>query len=113
MLYQMVKHLHLDAIYAALSDPTRRLMVERLRSGRMSVSQLGAPLEMTLAAVGKHVTVLERAGLVTTSKRGRVRECELDLSPLDDATRWIDEQRAFWNIRVDLLAAHLEENRDW
>jgi DNA-binding transcriptional ArsR family regulator len=100
----------LDAVYSALADPTRRQMVERLRGGTMTVSQLAEPLTMTLAAVGKHITVLESAGILHTQKQGRVRSCTIVPTALADATAWIEEQHRFWNDRVDSLARYLEEN---
>ena len=100
----------LDAVYTALSDPTRRRMVERLRTGPLSVSELGEPLSMTLAAVGKHVAALESAGIIRTAKTGRVRTCALVPHALTDATAWLSEHEQFWNGRLDALVEHLEEN---
>ena len=101
---------NLDAVYAALADPTRRGIVERLRSGSLSVSALGEPLPMTLAAVGKHITVLEQAGIITTAKHGRVRSCSLVPAALSGATSWLTDHEAFWNERLDALTDHLEKN---
>lgn len=98
-----------DRVYAALGDPARRLMVERLRRGPSSVSDLGAPLGMTLAGVGKHVAVLEASGLIRTTKTGRVRTCELVVGAFDEAAAWIDETRAFWNAGVDRMIEQLGE----
>lgn len=98
-----------ERVYAALGDPARRAMVERLRSGPSSVSELGAPLGMTLAGVGKHVAVLEASGIIRTTKTGRVRSCELVTGSLDEAAAWIDETRAFWNAGVDRMIDHLGE----
>lgn len=100
---------NLDAVYAALADPTRRRMVERLRGGRLSVSELGEPFPMTLAAVGKHIAVLEVAGIVRTAKQGRVRSCEIVPEGLAEANRWLTDQEAFWTARIDALEAYLEE----
>ena len=85
-------------------------MLERLRHGPLSVSELGEPLTMTLAAVGKHITVLESAGIIRTAKRGRVRTCALVPRALTDATAWLSEQEQFWNERIDALIDHLEES---
>ncbi len=85
-------------------------MLERLRHGPLSVSQLGEPLTMTLAAVGKHVTVLETAGIIRTAKAGRVRTCALVPRSLTDATAWLSAQEQFWNSSLDALIDHLEEN---
>ena len=100
---------NLDSVYAALADPTRRQMVERLRSGELTVSQLAEPLTMTLAAVGKHIAVLESAEIVRTTKRGRVRSCAIIEHSLADATAWLTEQERFWNERLDELATYLED----
>ncbi|MEP6478025.1 MAG: metalloregulator ArsR/SmtB family transcription factor [Rhodoglobus sp.] len=100
----------LDAVYSALADPTRRQMVERLRGGPMTVTQLAQPLTMTLAAVGKHISVLEEAGILRTQKQGRVRSCAVVPAALADATAWIEEQNHYWNDRVDSLTRYLEEN---
>jgi DNA-binding transcriptional ArsR family regulator len=96
-------------VYGALADPTRRGMLERLRRGPLTVSDLGRPLGMTLAGVGKHVAVLEGAGLVRTRKSGRVRTCELRGGAYSEAAAWIDEQRAFWESQLDRVATYLEE----
>jgi len=102
---------NLDSVYAALSDPTRRQMVERLRGGSLSVSELAAPLSMTLAAVGKHIAVLEAAHIIRTSKAGRVRSCTIVPHALAEATQWISDQEAFWNSRIDALVSYLEEEK--
>jgi DNA-binding transcriptional ArsR family regulator len=100
----------LDAVYAALSDPTRRRMVESLATGPLSVSALAAPFTMTLAAVGKHISVLETAGIVRTHKSGRVRSCSVVPHALAEANAWLAAQEAFWNSRLDSLTTYLEEN---
>lgn len=99
----------LSALYHALADPTRREMVDRLRAGAMSVSELGRPTGMTLAAVGKHIAALEAAGVVRTTKRGRVRTCALVPHGLSPAAAWLDEHERFWNSRIDALIEHLED----
>lgn len=101
---------NLDTIYSALADPTRRQMVERLQHGELTVSQLAQPLTMTLAAVGKHITILEAAHIIRTTKRGRVRSCSIVPHSLTDALGWIAEQERFWNERIDALVTYLEEN---
>lgn len=107
ILYRVVNNL--DLVYSALADPTRRGMVERLRGGELTVSQLAEPLTMTLAAVGKHVAVLESAHIIRTTKRGRVRTCAIIPRSLADATSWLAEQEQFWNERLDVLVSYLEE----
>lgn len=98
----------LDRVYGALADPTRRRMLERLSRGPLTVSELGRPFGITLAAVGKHVAVLEGVGLVQTHKVGRVRTCELHGEAYADAAAWIDEQRRFWETRLDRVVDYLD-----
>lgn len=85
-------------------------MIERLRSGGMTVSQLAAPLPITLAAVGKHIAVLEAAHIIQTAKSGRVRRCELVPESLTAAGEWIARHERFWNSGLDSLVAHLRES---
>lgn len=100
---------NLSSVYSALADPTRRQMVERLRRGELTVSQLAEPLTMTLAAVGKHIAVLESARIIHTTKQGRVRTCAIVPRSLSDATAWLTEQERFWNERLDALVTYLED----
>lgn len=97
-----------DDIFQALSDPTRRAIVERLDRGPLGVSQLAEPFAITLAAVLQHVQVLERCHLVRTSKVGRQRMCRLDPSGIEMATQWLDQRRAVWERRLDRLEAVLD-----
>ncbi|WP_323174121.1 metalloregulator ArsR/SmtB family transcription factor [Natrialba sp. PRR66] len=98
----------LDAIFQALSHPTRRALIEELAEGPKSVSELAEPHDVSLAAVSKHLQVLEDAGLVTGEKDGRVRRCHLDAAPLGEAFGWLTRYRVFWEDRFDALADHLE-----
>lgn len=98
----------LGRVYGALADPTRRGMLERLRRGPLTVSDLGRPFDITLAAVGKHIAVLEGVSLVQTRKVGRVRTCELRGEAYTEAAAWIDEQRRFWETRLDRVVDYLE-----
>ncbi|SHF23197.1 transcriptional regulator, ArsR family [Loktanella atrilutea] len=93
----------LDRFFAALSDPTRRAVVERLTAGPASVSDLAAPHPMALPTFMKHLKVLETAGLVQTIKKGRVRMCHLDATPLVTAQGWLAWQRRLWETRLDHL----------
>jgi DNA-binding transcriptional ArsR family regulator len=107
----MVHHLpaHLDRVFAALSDPTRRAMLERLSAGDdLSVSTLAAPLPMSLPAVMKHLDVLEGAGLITRRKTGRTVACSLTPAPMEDAMAWLERYRRFWSESLDRLAAVVE-----
>ena len=97
-----------DDLFRALSDPTRRAMLERLAAGPASVSELAQPLPMSLAAVMQHLKVLEESGLVTSRKAGRVRTCEIAPARLGEAERWVAERRALWERRLDRLGQFLE-----
>lgn len=97
----------LDRAYGALSDPTRRGILARLRGGQARITDLAAPLPMSFAAVARHVSVLERAGLVAREVRGREHWLSLRRGALDDAEQWIAEQTAFWEGRADALEREL------
>jgi|TARA_R100001369_G_scaffold6792_2_gene17858 DNA-binding transcriptional ArsR family regulator len=91
----------LNHFFSALSDPTRRAVIERLAAGPASVSDLAAPHPMALPTFMKHLGVLEKAGLVHTIKKGRVRMCHLDATPLVTAQGWLAWQRRLWETRLD------------
>jgi DNA-binding transcriptional ArsR family regulator len=107
----MLNNRGVDRVFQALGDPTRRAIVDRLSRGPMSVSELAAPLDMTLAAVVQHVQILEESGLVGTEKLGRVRSCHLRSDGLQLAERWIAERRTAWEKRFDRLAALLDKEK--
>jgi DNA-binding transcriptional ArsR family regulator len=94
-------------VFTALADPTRRRIVEQLGRGPASVSELAAPLPMSLPAVVQHLHVLEASGLVRSEKVGRVRTCRLDVTRLDTVQNWIDERRKTWDRRLDRLGEYL------
>ena len=100
----------LSGTFRALSDPGRRHMLERLSRGPASVTELGRPLRMTLAAVVQHVQVLEASGLVQTSKTGRVRTCTLVSAALRPAEDWLSHHRGEWERRLDRLGAVLADD---
>jgi DNA-binding transcriptional ArsR family regulator len=102
----------LDLVFQALSDPTRRGMVERLSRGPASVSDLAAPLPMSLPAVVQHLAVLQSSGLVKTQKIGRVRTCALDGAAMSLAEQWIHARRIGWEQRLDRLGVYLAETED-
>lgn len=99
----------LDLVFKALADPTRRAVVERLGEGPLATSELARPFAMKLPSFTEHLGVLERCGLVTSQKHGRVRTYRLAPEPLADASRWLTEQREVWERRLDQLDAYLTE----
>jgi DNA-binding transcriptional ArsR family regulator len=107
----MVEDSVLDRAYAALADPTRRRLLERLREGDARITDLAAPLPMTFAGVSRHIGVLESAGLVRREKRGREHWLSLQPDGLSMAQRWIDEQHDFWSSRADDLSDRLRRKR--
>src|SRR5437870_4690630 len=98
----------LSATFAALADPTRRAILDRLAAGVASVTELAAPFDMTLPAVSKHLKVLERAGLIVRSRQAQVRPCRLDAAPLKNAADWVEHYRQFWEQSFDRLNAYLK-----
>ena len=94
-------------MFQALSDPTRRAIVERLSQGPASVSDLARPLPMSLPAVVQHLQLLEQSGLVKSEKIGRVRTCTVDSGALSLAEKWINDRRIGWEHRFDRLGAFL------
>ena len=110
-LSRVVKPQPLDRTFSALSDPTRRDILERLGSGPATLTELAHPLDMTLPGVLKHVRVLERAQLVTTQRNGRTRECRLGPKHLDDASQWIAVYQRRWERRLDRLEGFVERTR--
>ena len=101
----------LDKAFTALSDPTRRAMVERLAQGSATVSELARPLPMSLPAVMLHLKVLEDCGLVTSQKAGRVRTCRIEPQMLSQAEKWVSERRRMWERNLDRLGAYLDETK--
>ena len=99
----------LDRTFFALSDPTRRDILERLAGGPATVGQLAEPLGLTLNGVKKHVGILEDVDLVITAKVGRARECKLGPAHLQDATQWIEAYRRAWEGRLERFGAYVEE----
>jgi DNA-binding transcriptional ArsR family regulator len=99
----------LDRAFHALADESRRAMVVRLSRGPASVSELAAPLEMSLPSVMQHLDVLQRSGLVHSEKVGRVRTCRLEPGPMRTLEQWIAEHRAIWERRLDRLVDVLDD----
>jgi DNA-binding transcriptional ArsR family regulator len=97
----------LDRAFGALADPTRRAIVHRLSRGPALVGEVAAPFGMSLAAVSKHLQVLERAGLVRRSREGREHTLSLNPAPLRAVSRWTSRYQRFWNERLDALESFL------
>lgn len=102
----------LDLAFQALADPTRRAIVEKLSAGPASVSDIAAPLPMSLPAVVQHLQVLEASGLISSKKVGRVRTCQIEVPVLHRAEKWINERRELWERRLDRLDRYLAANPD-
>jgi DNA-binding transcriptional ArsR family regulator len=98
-----------DASFAALSDPTRRGVLEQLRRTDASISELAERFHMTLTGMKKHVGILEQAGLVTTEKVGRVRTCRLGSRGLEEEAAWLEQHRRLWAARFDELDKVVDE----
>ncbi len=98
----------LDRIFHALGNRTRRRLLARLTNGPTRVTDLAAPFDMSLPAIGKHVRVLEKAGLVHRSVEGRVHRCTLNAEPLRDADAWLLHYRQYWDDTLDSLVAYLQ-----
>jgi DNA-binding transcriptional ArsR family regulator len=107
----MVQHFQtrFDASFAALSDATRRGILEQLGRADASITDLAAKFQMTLTGMKKHIGVLEQAGLVTTEKVGRVRNCKIGKRRLEEEAAWIERYHQLWNQRFDALDNIVEE----
>jgi len=102
----------LDTVFAALSDRTRRHVLEALSGGERSVTELAAEHEMTLPGFMKHLRVLEDAGLVAREKEGRVVSCELSAQPMKAASHWMSRYEKFWTEKLDSLARYLYQQKE-
>jgi DNA-binding transcriptional ArsR family regulator len=107
----MLNQSGLDFVFHALTDPARRGMLERLSRGPATVSELAAPLPMSLPAVVQHLQVLEASGLVRSEKVGRVRTCRIEPQAFSSAERWINERQTTWQRRLDRLGEYLAGKR--
>jgi DNA-binding transcriptional ArsR family regulator len=103
---------HLNLAFAALSDPTRRAIVARLSGGDATVGELAEPFEIGLPTLLKHIRVLERGGLVSSAKSGRVRTCSLKPGALRSTDDWLRAHIATWEGRLDRLEAHFRKKKD-
>ena len=109
MILKFMLNYQLDKTFAALADPARRAIVERLVQGPATVSELAKPLPMSLPAAMLHLKVLEESGLVTSEKVGRVRTCRIDPKMLSQVEQWVSERRQMWERNLDRLGAYLDE----
>ena len=108
MLNHMVEQLaHLDAVFHALADPTRRAMLGQLAERELTIGELATPFSMSFAGASKHVRVLEHAGLVTRTIRGRSHLCRLEAARLAEANAWLRRYQRFWNEKLDTLESLL------
>ena len=102
----------LDLMFHALADRTRRALLSRLSQGPARVTDLAQPFAMTLAAVSKHIRVLEGAGLVARAVDGRVHRCSLNAAPLQDLAGWLQYYRAYWDDTLSAIARYVESGED-
>ena len=98
----------LSATLSALADPTRRGILARLATGEANVSELAAPYDMSMAAVSKHLKVLEKAGLISRGKAAQWRPCKLEAAPMQEVSDWVGNFRRFWEESLDRLGDYLE-----
>jgi len=107
----MVKHtLDLDATFAALADPTRRRIVERLARGELTAGEIAAGFAISQPAISKHLKVLENSGLLERAIDGRIHRCRLSPARLQNAADWIESQRRFWESSLDRLDTYLQSS---
>ena len=102
----------LDLTFQALADSTRRGILERLARGQATVGELAEPYDMSMAAVSKHLKVLEKAGLISRSKEAQWRRCRLEAAPRSEAQKWVEKYRKFWELQLSQLDEYLKEGLD-
>jgi DNA-binding transcriptional ArsR family regulator len=100
----------LDAIFSALSHPIRRAILEKLKSGSVSISEVAEPFKTSLPAISKHLRILEDAGLIVNEKEGRVHYLRLVANPLLEAVNWLADYQQFWKEQFSSLEEYLEDN---
>ena len=109
----MSRAAHLDALFIALADPTRRAIIERLSQSEARVTDVAEPFDMSLNAVSKHIRVLEASGVIARHRRGRDHILSINTSSLDEVDGWIERMRRYWEVRLDAMEHLLVElNRD-
>lgn len=100
---------NVSAIFAALADPTRRAILERLSKGDSNVTELAEPFSMSMPAITKHLKVLENAGLISRGRDAQRRPCHLEAAPLAEISQWVEQYRQLWETRLDQLEDYLAE----
>ena len=106
-----MKTAQLDITFAALADPTRRAIVNRLSKGPAPVTELAWPFDMSLPAIHKHLGILQNAGLISSQKSGRVRTCQLKGDKMSSAADWLERYSRFWDSKLDALEKYLEKQK--
>lgn len=101
----------LSAVFAAVADPTRRAILAALAGKSSTVTEIAEPFSTSLNAISKHIRILERAGLIRREIIGREHHCSLEAKPLRGAMAWLEHYRRFWEIRLDLLARHIQTEK--
>jgi len=102
----------LNLVFSALADSTRRAILMRLEQGEASVTEIAAPFPVSMPAISKQLSVLERAGLVERRKIGRTHHCRLRARPLSEAQQWLERYRKFWDERFDALERYLNAEKN-
>ncbi|MEV4658590.1 metalloregulator ArsR/SmtB family transcription factor [Micromonospora sp. NPDC049301] len=101
-----------SAVFAALADPTRRAILARLATGEATVNELAEPFPISVQAISKHLTVLERAGLIVRTREAQWRRCRLDPAPLRTLAEWVEQYRRLWDDRYDTLDDYLRDLKE-
>ncbi len=101
----------LDLFFSALSDPTRRAILQRLSQGEATVTELARPFAMSLPAISKHLRVLEQAGLLHREREGRIRRCSFNAERVKAAADWLERNTTFWRSQLDALDSYLRSDR--
>jgi DNA-binding transcriptional ArsR family regulator len=109
MVAAMLEDDRLSETFAALANPTRRAILDRLADGEANVNELAEPFAMTLPAISRHLKVLERAGLVSRGQRAQFRPCLLNAEPLEEVASWAEQYRHIWDDRFDRMADYIEQ----
>jgi DNA-binding transcriptional ArsR family regulator len=102
----------LSQTFAALANSTRRAILARLAEGEATVNELAEPFKMTLPAISRHIKVLERAGLITQGQKAQYRPCTIDITPVEEISRWTEQYRPLWEARFDRMDAYINQLKD-